>query len=91
MQWNQAPTKQQQLQLSSENQTENCDDGDDDDDDVEDELEEEEDGFSFGAVGVKQPILLLFASRWDYSGGPGQDTPVYIIAMMMMIMHYHIF
>ena len=49
-------------------------DGDGDDgfggsDDKDDNEQEEEDGFSFGAVGVKQPILLLFASRWDYSGG----------------------
>ena len=36
-----------------------------------------EDGFSFGAVGVKQPILLLFAPTWDYSGGPLRYTSLY--------------
>ena len=48
--------------------------------DEEDELEEE-DGFSFGAVGVKQPILLLFAPNGITLGGR-QDTPVYIMMTM---------
>ena len=41
-----------------------------------------EDGLSFGAVGVKQPILLLFARGWDYSGGGRQDTLFPTMKMM---------